>query len=115
MVGNAAETSAVGAERRRDRLARRDRCALMRGTVQEASVSGFIFATLAEKLPVAETLEMAVQLDRLGIDIASVVVNRRSPADAGPLLAQRRAHEDEYVRQLRAGLGDVPLKIGRAS
>jgi len=109
LVGKTEETSSADAELRRNLLARRDRFALMRRTVQDASVSGFIIATLAEKLPVAETLEMAGQLDRLGIDIASVVVNRRSPADAGPLLAQRRAHEEEYVRQLRAGLGDVPL------
>lgn len=109
LVGKDDETPSADAELRRNLLARRDRFALMRRTVQDESTSGFVIATLAEKLPVAETLDMAGQLTGLGIDIASVIVNRRSPADAGPLLAQRRAREDEYVRQLHTELGGVPL------
>lgn len=102
------------AELRRVLHRRRRRFALLRDAVVDATRTSFVAVTLAERLPVAETLELVAALDRLSIPLGGVVVNRRSPADAGDVLARRRAREDDRLLELRRGLSgrdvqEVPL------
>src|SRR5690625_1241525 len=73
------------------------------------SVTGFVIVTLAERMPVAETLELKERLTEAKIPIAGVIVNRRSPTSAGNMLAKRRQIEDEYLGQLRAKSKKLPL------
>src|SRR5699024_2117489 len=106
------QPSSADAQLRRTLLARRDRFARLREAILDPQHTGFVIVALAEKLPAAESLELAGQLEGLGINISAFVVNRRSPAGHGDFLAQRRAQEEPYVRQLRRRaeeLGQVPL------
>ncbi|WP_157519874.1 ArsA family ATPase [Nocardioides dokdonensis] len=97
------------AELRRVLVARRRRLGGLRDAVQDPATTSFLLVLTAERLPVAETLELHRQLVALGIDVGGLVVNRRSPADAGDLLAQRRRVEDTHLVAVRAALADVPL------
>ncbi|GAA1175513.1 TRC40/GET3/ArsA family transport-energizing ATPase [Ornithinimicrobium humiphilum] len=113
----------VGGSRRPapDRRARRDaeiraildrrqqRFRHLREVLQDPAASGFVVVTAAERLPVLESVELHAQLTRSGMDVAALVVNKRSPADAGELLAARRRLEDGYVEQLRSALPDLPV------
>ena len=89
-------------------LRRRDRLAGLRETLTDAARTSFAIVLTAERLPVLETIELHAELDRTGIDVGALVVNRRSPTDRGDFLARRRQVEDEHLATLRRALPDVP-------
>jgi len=109
IVGGEDQEAAADSELRRTLIARRDRFVRMRKTITDATATGFVIVTLAERMPVAETLDIVKQLRGLGIDVASIVVNRRSPADSGSLLAERRKLEGTCLQVLREHLDTVPI------
>lgn len=109
LVSTKNEAPSSDAELRRTLLARRDRFALMREAISDTNTTGFIIVSVAEKLPVAETIALSDQLTQMGIDVAALVVNRRSPNNAGALLAERHAGEQTYLQQLQAHVGRMPL------
>lgn len=93
----------------RDVLDRRQRrFASLRETLQDPGRTGFVIVLAAERLPVLETIELHGQLGRAGMAVSALVVNKRSPADGGDLLAARRVQEDRHLADLRAALGDIP-------
>jgi arsenite-transporting ATPase len=96
-------------ELRRTLIARRDRFASMTTTITDGTITGFVIVTIAERMPVAESLDIVGQLHGLGVDVACLVVNRRSPADAGAFLADCRKREDVRLQELRANLPTVPM------
>ena len=57
----------------------------------------------------AATCFLHEQLVRAGVHVGALVVNKRSPADAGDFLAERRALEEVHVATLRGALPGVPL------
>ncbi len=73
------------------------------------TTTGFVMVTLAERMPVAETLELQEQLTAAKIPIAGIIVNRRSPEHAGHILAKRRIIEDEHLGHLKQRLKKIPL------
>jgi arsenite-transporting ATPase len=89
-------------------LRRRARFALLRTVFTDATTTAFVVVLAAERLPVLETVELERQLRGAGVHVGGLVVNKRSPADGGPLLAARRAHEDQYLAVLDDALPDVP-------
>lgn len=97
------------ADLRRALVRRRERFAALRDVVGDAGRTAFVVVLTAERLPVAETLELHRELLSLGVPVGGLVVNRRSPADAGPLLADRRRLEDAQLASLHDRLPDVPL------
>ncbi|MCE7082210.1 ArsA family ATPase [Streptomyces sp. ST2-7A] len=97
------------AELRRVLLRRRDRFARLREVVTDPARTGFVIVLTAEPLPIAETTEMYEKLTGLGVEVTALVANRRSPADAGDLLARRRDREDEHLVRLRRRIPDPPL------
>lgn len=109
VVGTKDEEPTADAELRRTLIARRDRFALMRRVVTDPEATSFIVVSTAERLPVAESIDVVRQLTELGIDPAAIVVNRRSPADAGALLAERREQEERHLGVLQAAVGGVPI------
>ncbi len=109
VVGGEDPQAIADSELRRTLIARRDRFARMRATMTDASATGFVIVTLAETMPVAESLDIVGQLRGLGIDVSAMVVNRRSPADAGSFLAERRELEDASLQVLRENLPTVPM------
>ncbi|WP_413320649.1 ArsA family ATPase [Agrococcus sp. 1P02AA] len=109
VVGTKDPASSADAELRRTLIARRDRFALMRGIVGDAAQTSFVVVGIAERLPIAESIDVVRQLAALGIDPGAVVINRRSPADAGPLLAERRALEEQQLGVLEAAIDGTPI------
>jgi arsenite-transporting ATPase len=97
------------AQLRRILLRRRNRFARLREVVRDPARTGFVVVLTAEPLPIAETMEVYEKLTGLGVDVTALVANRRSPADAGELLAGRRGREDEHLARLRRRIPDVPL------
>lgn len=91
---------------RRTLIRRRERFARLRDVL--AGEAGFVLATLAEPMPMAESLDLAAHLREIEVTLAAVVVNRRSPADAGEVLAARRRLEDAQVAMLRSKLKGIP-------
>ncbi|MCI0384349.1 ArsA family ATPase [Streptomyces sp. CNQ085] len=97
------------AELRRVLMRRRDRFSRLREVVTDPARTGFVLVLTAEVLPIAETLEVYEKLTGLGVDVAALVANRRSPAGAGELLDRRRRQEDEHLARLRQRVPGVPL------
>ncbi|MCT2592357.1 ArsA family ATPase [Streptomyces sp. N2-109] len=97
------------AELRRILVRRRNRFSRLREVVADPAQTRFVVVLTAELLPIAETMEVYEKLTGLGVDVAALVANRRSPADAGELLARRRGQEDEHLVRLRQQIPDVPL------
>lgn len=100
---------AADAELRRLLVRRRRRFAQLRAVLTDPERASFALVLTAERLPVAETLELHRQLTDLGLTVGGLVVNRRSPADAGDFLASRRRQEDRHLAEVRERLGAVSL------
>lgn len=97
------------AELRRVLLRRQHRFALLRDTITDPTRTGFVLVLTAERLPVAETFDVHAQLTELGVDVAALIANRRSPADAGDLLVARRTLENRQLTVVRDKIPGVPL------
>ena len=112
--------TSIGPRRTQDRRARRDaeirevldrrqeRFRNLREVLQDKERTGFVIVAAAERLPVLESVQLHEQLTRSGMDVAALVINKRSPADAGDLLAARREIEEGYVAQLASSLPHLP-------
>ena len=110
-----------GDERSRDRRARRDqeirrilvrrqrRFAQLRDLLRDPRRTAFLIVLTAERLPVLETIELHAQLERTGVNVAGLVVNKRSPADVGGFLESRREQEESHLTVLRRQLPQVPV------
>lgn len=96
-------------EIRRVLLRRRTRFERLRELLTDPAGTAFVIVLVAERVPVLETVELHAQLTRTGVAVGALVVNRRSPGDAGDLLAERRRREEEHLAHLRAELPDVPV------
>ncbi len=118
--GERAAADVVGAPRPRDRRERRDaeirsildrrqsRFRMLREQLQDPDRSAFVIVLAAERLPVLETVELHEQLERSGMRVGALVVNKRSPEGAGELLASRREVEEGHLASLRSQLPDLP-------
>ncbi|HIZ36892.1 MAG TPA: ArsA family ATPase, partial [Candidatus Ruania gallistercoris] len=109
IAGDEGSRSARDTEIRRVLLARQERFTRLRDLLRDRERTAFIAVLLGERLPALETVELAEQLRESGLAVSALVVNRRSPADAGELLAQRRAQEAEHIGYVTDHLPDLPL------
>lgn len=112
---------AGGRERPADRRARRDqeirrilerrrtRFEGLRELLRDDRRTAFLIVLTAERLPVLETVELHAELRRTGVEVAGLVVNKRSPADGGGFLGARREQEEHHLGMLRDELPDLPL------
>lgn len=89
---------------------RRERFSQLRDVLQDPARCAFVIVLAAERLPVLETIELHAQLQRSGIDVAGLVVNKRSPADAGAFLADRHAQEQRHLETLAQALPQLPVQ-----
>ncbi|NLT26940.1 MAG: ArsA family ATPase [Microbacteriaceae bacterium] len=88
---------------------RRDKLERLRTTLADGGTTAFVIALAAERLPVLETIELRGQLADSGVGVAALVVNKRSPADGGELLAARHEMEEGWMRRLRDEVGALPI------
>ncbi|MCA5892149.1 ArsA family ATPase [Isoptericola sp. NEAU-Y5] len=109
MLGGQGETEARrDSEIRHVLTERRTRFARLRDVLTDPTITAFVVVLAAERLPVLETIELCAQLDGLGVPVGGLVVNKRSPADAGGLLAARHTQEAAHLRTLTDTLGHLP-------
>ncbi len=87
---------------------RRRRFAGLRDRLSDPARSSFVIVLTAERLPVLETVELRRQLERAGIGVDGLVVNRRAPADQGAFLAQRCRLEEGHLARLDRELPGIP-------
>jgi arsenite-transporting ATPase len=109
VVGETTGTEAGRDDRIRHLLyRRREKLALLRDTLADGALTAFVIVLAAERLPVLETIELAQKLARAGVTLSALVVNKRSPTEAGEFFAARRAQEETHLATLAAALGAVP-------
>ncbi|WP_131103211.1 ArsA family ATPase [Ornithinimicrobium sufpigmenti] len=89
---------------------RQERFRALREVLQDPDRAAFVIVLAAERLPVLETIELEEQLRRAGMHVGGLVINKRSPSDAGDLLAARRQVEEGYVDQLTSALPHQPVQ-----
>ena len=99
-----------------DRLQARRRTFLVaRERLVDAAMTSFLLVLNADKLSLLESQRVATLLDRFGVGVWGVVLNRLLPEDAeGAFLAARRAQEQEYRAEIDdafAGLPRVPVPL----
>ncbi|WP_307815900.1 ArsA family ATPase [Myceligenerans indicum] len=108
LVGRRDPRAERDGEIRRVLLRRRTRFERLREVLSDPELTTFVLVLAAERLPVLETIELHRQLAKLGVDVGALVVNKRSPADAGALLDARRAREEAHLRALEDALPGLP-------
>lgn len=89
-------------------LARRRMFEALREVITDPERCVFHIVLTPERLPVKESAEFYAQLARTGIPVGGLVVNRRSPKNAGEFMAARRAVEDDALVLLDSLLPGVP-------
>nr|WP_257644032.1 ArsA family ATPase [Luteimonas salinisoli] len=89
---------------------RRHRFEHLRGVLADGALAAFVIVLAAERLPVLETIELHAQLQRAGVQVGGLVVNKRSPADAGEFLAGRHAQEEAHLQHLNRALPELPVQ-----
>ncbi len=94
----------------KDILVRRQaRFAHLRNVITDREHTGFVVVLAAERLPVLETIELKRDLARLGAHVNALVVNKRSPTDAGNFLAARHRQEEAHLQVLRHALPEIAM------
>ncbi len=89
-------------------LKRRRKFEALRSVLTDPAACVFHIVLTAERLPVKESAEFYAQLSDTGVPVGGLVINRRSPADAGDFAAARRAVEDDALQLLDSLLPHVP-------
>lgn len=109
LAGRREQAPSSEAELRRTLQRRRERFEALQHSITDADRCGFVVVFTAEALPVAETLEVVEALGGMHVNVAALIANRRSPADAGELLRARREVEDRYLDVVRSAVSGVPV------
>lgn len=117
LTGRADRDASAQADLRRTLQRRRDRFDALQKAIADPQQTGFVVVFTAEALPVAETFEVVDSLRAMHVDVAALIANRRSPAEAGDLLRARRDAEDTQLERVRervrgVQLVEVPLVAG---
>jgi arsenite-transporting ATPase len=89
-------------------LRRRNRFVNLRNALTDQDRTTFIIVLAAERLPVLETIELAQQLRRTGVNLGGLVVNKRMPAGISEFLDERKILEDRHLAVLARALPDLP-------
>jgi arsenite/tail-anchored protein-transporting ATPase len=90
-------------------LERRRKFYQMRRILMDGQQSGFVLVLIPEKLPILESAKAAEALERAGVPVLGVVVNRVLPASPlGDFLEQRREQEGEYLRRIGETFASYP-------
>ena len=89
-------------------LRRRRKFERLRDILTDPSACAFHIVLTAERLPVLESIELYRDLTSNSIRVGSLVINRRSPDDAGEFMASRRDVENDALELLESRLPDVP-------
>jgi arsenite-transporting ATPase len=86
---------------------RRLRFAGLRDSLADGDKTSFVIVLAAERLPVLETIELNAQLDRAGVTVGGLVVNKRVPIGMGEFLEERRSQEEKHLKMLEKELPEL--------
>ncbi|HMC33600.1 MAG TPA: TRC40/GET3/ArsA family transport-energizing ATPase [Myxococcales bacterium] len=88
----------------------------LRALLRDPARSAFHWVMLPEELALREARDGVAGLQRLGVRVRELVVNRLTPAPRSPcaLCAGRRAEEARVLRATREAFSDTPLRLVRA-
>ena len=89
-------------------LRRKNKFATLRDKLADSDMTSFIIVLAAERLPVLETIELHEQLERGGISVDGLVVNKRAPKNSGEFLLERATQEDAHLATLSKALPSIP-------
>ncbi|NJP36897.1 ArsA family ATPase [Alkalicoccus luteus] len=82
-------------------LERQERFKKAREILLNPDTTGFVFVLNPERLPVLETKKALVLLEQYDLHVDTLVVNKVLPEAAdGAFLAERRKHEETYLRMI---------------
>ena len=87
---------------------RRLRFTHLRDQLSNAESAAFVIVLAAERLPILETIALHAQLQAAKVNVAALVVNKRSPADGGAFMQARFAQEQGYLEMLTEALPNLP-------
>jgi arsenite-transporting ATPase len=89
-------------------LRRKTKFATLRDKLADKDMTSFIIVLAAERLPVLETIELHAQLERGGINVDGLVINKRAPDDASTFMQERRQQEQAHMATLIKALPNIP-------
>lgn len=87
---------------------RQQRFTRVREVLTDSGVTRFVVVSIAESIPAMETVELVRGLDAIGIAVGALVINRRTPAESGTVLAERSERERVNAHALVTALTGVP-------
>lgn len=88
---------------------RHERLSLLRDRVTDRSQTAFVLVTIPERLAIEETVRAADLLEKTGIDVGALVVNRILPEGlTGEFYASRKAQEAAYRAEIARRFARVP-------
>lgn len=75
----------------------------------DAESTAFVLVLIPERLPILESAKAVAALDRFGVPLVGLVVNRVLPdGPIGEFLEERRQQEKAYLRQIEEQFSQVP-------
>ncbi len=89
---------------------RRRRFGDLRTALGDAGRTSFVIVLAAERLPVLETIQLNGQLQRSGVKVGALIVNKRLPDGLGEFLTERRTQEEIHLATLADALPHLPRK-----
>jgi len=94
----------------RDRLLERRRVfQKARRLLLDEKSTAFVLVLIPERLPILESAKAVAALEKFGVPLAGLVVNRILPeGDIGEFLEARRVQEQEYLQQIEDRFAHVP-------
>jgi arsenite-transporting ATPase len=94
----------------RDRLLERRRVfQKARRLLLDAETTAFVIVLIPERLPILESTKAIAALEKFGVPLAGMVVNRVLPdGPIGDFLEERREQEKEYLREIDERFSAVP-------
>ncbi|MDC1501682.1 ArsA family ATPase [Gammaproteobacteria bacterium] len=80
----------------------------LRDQLSNQGTTAFVIVLAAERLPVLESIELYAQLKAAHVNVAGLVVNKRSPADGGEFMRARYEQEQAHLDYLAEALPQLP-------
>ncbi|MDR2175549.1 MAG: ArsA family ATPase [Synergistaceae bacterium] len=84
---------------------RQQRFERSRAYLTNPEASAFFFVLNAERMPILETARAVELLEKFGISVGGLVVNRIIPPEAGDFFADRLAAQEEYLQEIERRFG----------
>jgi arsenite-transporting ATPase len=82
----------------------------LRDKLADHELTSFVIVLAAERMPVLESIELHEKLQRAGIGVDCLIVNKRTPNRGDDFMKERHAQEEQHLKTLAKALPDVPVE-----